>query len=94
MIETGRFSNLPPESRLCNYCDKNVIEDELHFLIECNNYDELRSTFYEKCRQENCSFEELTSEEIFTFIFIMNNNLIINDSMNFVYDIFHKRKND
>ena len=28
------------------------------------------------------------------FIFKMNTYLIINDSMNFVYDIFHKRKND
>ena len=41
---------------------------------------------------ENPNFDELTPEE--RFIFIMNNDMIINDSMNFVYDKFHKRKND
>ena len=35
----------------------NKIEDEQHFLLECSNYDELRATFYEKCRQENLNFE-------------------------------------
>ena len=54
--------------------------------------DELRATFYEKCRLENPNFDELNPEE--KYIFIMNYDLIINDSMNFVYDIFHKRKND
>ena len=92
MIETGRYSNIKPENRLCNYCSLNKIEDEQHFLLECSNYDELRATFYEKCRLENPNFDELNPEE--RFIFIMNNDMIINDSMNFVYDIFHKRKND
>ena len=54
--------------------------------------DELRATFYEKCRLENLYFDEPNPEE--RFIFIMNNDMIIKNSMNFVYDIFHKRKND
>ena len=38
-------------------------------------------------------FDELKPEERFIFI-INNDDMINNDSMNFVYDIFHKRKND
>ena len=52
---------------------------------------ELRATFFEKCRLENPNFDELNPEK--RLIFILNNDMIINDSMNFVYDIFHKRKN-
>ena len=91
MIETGRYTNMAVESRFCNYCTLNKVEDEQHFLLECSNYTELRSTFYEKCRQENPTFDELNLEE--KFIFIMNNDTMTNDCVNFVYDVFHKRKN-
>ena len=70
-----------------NYYTLNKVEDEQHFLLECLNYTELRSTFYEKCRQENPTFDELSLEE--KFIFIMNNDTMTNDCVNFVYDVFH-----
>ena len=48
-------------------------------------------TFYEKCRQENPTFDELNLEE--KLIFIMNNDTMTNDCVNFVFDVFHERKN-
>ena len=34
-IETGRYLKLKVNKRLCNKCDLNKIEDEIHFLLEC-----------------------------------------------------------
>lgn len=45
-IESGRHSSpkIPRELRLCVYCNSNQIEDEIHFLICCPLYDNLRAT--------------------------------------------------
>ena len=40
-IETGRYDKEKPEERLCLWCS-NAIEDEKHFLLECNLYRSIR----------------------------------------------------
>ena len=42
-VETGRYRNTPLENRLCTYCDKGEIEDEVHFLNNCDLYTDLRT---------------------------------------------------
>ena len=42
-IETGRFSKVPLSQRQCPQC-KTGIEDEFHFLLECNIYSNIRSS--------------------------------------------------
>ncbi len=38
-IETGcRYERLPVEQRVCDVCDSNNVEDEMHFLISCNAF--------------------------------------------------------
>ncbi len=34
-IETGRYTQIPLELRLCILCDSNLVEDENHFLFQC-----------------------------------------------------------
>ena len=41
-IEKGRHRNLERRNRLCNICDKGVIEDEFHFILTCPLYNNLR----------------------------------------------------
>jgi hypothetical protein len=43
-IERGRYTNpvIPKTNRLCKYCDQIAIEDEVHFLVCCSHYDDLR----------------------------------------------------
>ncbi|XP_045167413.2 RAB6A-GEF complex partner protein 2-like [Mercenaria mercenaria] len=41
-IETGRHRKIERENRLCRKCNKNIIEDEFHFLLCCEFYSELR----------------------------------------------------
>ena len=42
-IETGRYTQVPPNERLCHSCN-NGVEDELHFLFICDRYGDLRQT--------------------------------------------------
>ncbi len=42
-IETGRYTNTELENRLCEFCEKNVIEDEKHFICSGSFYNDLRN---------------------------------------------------
>ena len=45
-IETGRFTGLKIEERLCLICKDNIsIETETHFLLECSHYTKERDIF-------------------------------------------------
>ena len=44
-IETGRFRNIPSESRMCHFCI-NEIEDELHFVCVCPVYSNHRKILF------------------------------------------------
>ena len=65
-IETGRFRNIDIENRICMLCNRNVIEDEIHFVIECPLYDDCRSIMIEKI--DNQDFTHCSNEEKFVFI--------------------------
>jgi hypothetical protein len=45
LIEVGRRQNIDRESRICVLCDSNDIEDEFHFVLNCNFFIELRSKY-------------------------------------------------
>ena len=42
-IETGRHTSTKPEDRICTLCNTGAIEDEIHTLIQCRMYDDIRS---------------------------------------------------
>ena len=44
-IEFGRYRNIERSQRLCKVCNANEIEDEFHFILRCNLYDDLRKLF-------------------------------------------------
>ena len=52
-IETGRYYSIARNERLCSMCNKNAIEDEYHFILECDKYNDIRckyikSYYYER----------------------------------------------
>ena len=54
--ETGRYSRspVPVDDRPCVYCNSGRVENEKHFLMECNLYDDLRyKVCYENSFQKN-----------------------------------------
>jgi hypothetical protein len=50
-IETGRYARppVPVENRLCVVCNKNCVESEKHFLLDCPLYDDLRLILFLQC---------------------------------------------
>ena len=43
-VETGRYSNISREQRLCNCCNMGVVEDVYHFILICPAYRSIRIT--------------------------------------------------
>jgi hypothetical protein len=43
-IETGRFYNLDRHERVCSMCNLNVVEDEYHFILQCEKYIDIHFT--------------------------------------------------
>ena len=40
-LEPGRFAGEPEYQRICQMCDSGQVENELHFLLECQFYNEI-----------------------------------------------------
>ena len=64
-IETGRHRQtwLPREDRLCSLCSRGEVETELHFLLHCDKYSDLREYFFPKIIIQYKEFETIKDEE-------------------------------
>ena len=64
-IETGRQRQtwLPREDRLCSFCSGGEVETELHFLLHCDKYPDLREYFFPKIIIQYKEFETIKDEE-------------------------------
>ena len=91
-IETGRYSRptIPLEERKCLFCTQDVIEDEKHFLIHCNLYDDLRSELYNACSSFIYDFENLNSDRKFSSI--MTCPYIHENLSKYIFKAFYRRK--
>ncbi len=45
-LETGRWKDTPLEYRFCRVCDDDLLESEMHFLMQCDALIEERSDMY------------------------------------------------
>ena len=72
MIEKGRHRNPPLErsERKCPFCEPDI-EDELHFIVACPVYENLRRSLFRMCSNTSIHFESMSNEE--KFIFILSN---------------------
>ena len=82
-IETGRYKNIidnegnirkqKPEERLCSLCSSGAVEDELHFLFDCNCYALFRETLFKHAISKNSNFMNQT--KISQIEFLMNRDV-------------------
>ena len=47
-IETGRFYNLDRHERVCSMCNLNVVENEYHFILQCEKHIDVRRRYLKK----------------------------------------------
>ena len=66
-IETGRFRNLPAEQRICQLCELDMVEDEVHFLCTCPWYENARLLLFNKAADLDDNFVNLDVWSNFVF---------------------------
>ena len=64
-VETGRYSRppVPYEERTCLFCNRNVVENEKHFLIDCPLYSDLRYDLFHTAAEHIQGFYNLSSDD-------------------------------
>ena len=67
-VETGRYIGLNANERICTLCTSNEIEDEMHLLLKCSLYDDLRQTLIAKVVEKNDTFLRLSDTWKFVYI--------------------------
>ena len=68
MIEKGRHLNIDPNFRFCPFCP-NTVEDEKHFLIDCEPYHILRCELFDKAKGYVPSLTQISKNQ--TFVTLM-----------------------
>ena len=91
MIEKGRHHKkpIPRTERLCKFCK--VVEDELHFIVSCDLFENERESLFEACRNSSALFEGMDDEVKLIFILTNEDTVIESRLGNFVYNSFRKR---
>ena len=91
-IETGRFLN-PPEplcDRICLFCNNNQVEDEEHFVLNCNFYNHIREPLCTRACQIEPFFTQY--DNVNKMYFFMNNPDILPHFASCVYRMFNCRQ--
>ena len=65
-VETGRYRGLRPEQRTCQTGDSGDVENECHFILDCDKYTTERKVLYNKTDYQ--SFQTLNSPEKLKFL--------------------------
>ena len=88
-IETGRFNDIPLEYRLCDFCNDDVLEDEIHFLLHCNFYHEYRAQLMSKVIDHTTDFYFMTIEQK---LHTLMGPECVKPTAEYLYKAYYKRK--
>ena len=65
---TGHFRKLKVEERVCTLCNLNCIEDEIHFVLVCPKYTQIRSPLLDLLLQKYDHFVDLANLDKLSFL--------------------------
>ncbi len=71
-LETGRFVREDIDKRICTFCNNGEIENEAHFLLRCNVYDEIRNLILGESIDKITNYTNMSENE--KIISIINGN--------------------
>ena len=80
-----------PEERICNFCNNNEVEDEIHFLVKCDYYLHERNELFERFTGKHKNFQSLSDEEKFMCIISSCDKDLVRVTGHFVTACFKKR---
>ena len=63
-IETGRYEGFVDYLRMCLFCNLcNLVENEIHVLIHCHLYEDLRETLFNEALECEPHFHSMSDEQ-------------------------------
>ena len=89
-IEVGRYRNQELSQRICKLCDSHLVEDEVHFLIDCPMYSLERETLFAEKNMTNIEFSRLDSLDKFVYFMSNHEKAVIT----FIANAFRKRQDN
>ncbi|MES9881007.1 MAG: reverse transcriptase family protein [Sedimenticola sp.] len=89
-VETGRYNRVPLTERICKFCNSNEVESEVHFLLFCDLYTDLRRSLLHKAH--NCNSDFVNMETNDKLIFLMNHVNLTHVLSSSLYDMYRRRK--
>ena len=90
-LETGRYEGLAVEARICPLC-KNGVETELHVLLECPTYDEIRKDLFSKLAASFNGFYVLSKMKQLSIILSCSDEILVRFCAKACNDILTMRK--
>ena len=85
-VEHGRYGNVPRELRYCKKCKQNQIEDECHFLINCDKHLDARLNLFSIIQKEVPLFINLNDKDKMLYLLNSESKSILDSVGKFVYD--------
>jgi hypothetical protein len=87
MIEIGRHSGTPKDQRYCPFCH-NMVETEIHFMLDCSLYDFMRKRLIDDVNRVNPLFQFYTKVQKFSYLLA---NVDRKNIAEFIYKSFELR---
>ena len=86
MIELGRYQtgNIPREKRICPLCKSNQVENESHFLIQCNKYTLQRQNFFNQINKIIPDIDRKSTAESINLLMNSNDRSVNKIVMKFI----------
>ena len=69
----GSFQNIPPDERFCKLCNSNLIENEVHFIFQCNFLSQIRTPHLIKLYKSNPFLTSFPSHELLLYLYFNEN---------------------
>ena len=92
-IESGRHPWKAENLRLCTLCSNQCVENELHFMLQCDAYSNYRTVFENNIAKENCNFCMLSDIDKFIWL-LSNEDRHLNNRMGkYILQCFETRAN-
>jgi hypothetical protein len=94
-IETGRHTipKTPENLRICPFCHLNEVENELHFILSCHLYNNLRLKFFEDINRKYHHFDVLDDKSKILFLFNNVDPFICRLTAAFIHSCMDYRQN-
>ena len=93
-IETGRFTipKTPEDLRICDHCNLNSVENELHILFHCDLCNDLRKTVFIKSNDRHTLFTNYNIHDKVCFLFNNTDSHNSRQTATSVFQAFERRK--